>query len=111
MIYTPANTKCFTNAYNTNVRIKPEMIVPKTESSGFFILLLLSFENCFTSKVSRLSQNRLLGKNWRLFEADYCAFKLLKLILNSADLNQGEGKSLGKNLKKNGVRAKSQPSE
>ena len=47
MIYTPANTKCFTNEYNTNVRIKPEMIVPKIESSGFFIHLLLELKKLF----------------------------------------------------------------
>jgi len=47
MIYTPANTKCFTNEYNTNVRIKPEMIVPKIESSGFFIYLLLEHKKLF----------------------------------------------------------------
>jgi len=47
MFYTPANTKCLTNEYNTNVRIKPEMIVPKIESSGFFIRLLLEPKKLF----------------------------------------------------------------
>jgi len=63
MTYTPANTKCFTNKYNTIVRTKPEMIVPKIESSGFFICLLLKHGDCFKSNILRLSQNGLLGKN------------------------------------------------